>query len=169
MAKTFNVQYQLRRDNDYNYARVANTFIPLKGEPCLVDTARQGLRVKIGDGVTPFGELEYVDTYLIMGYYINGAFYEDLNKNKVYIPSFNRIYVDKLTYSLFYYDGAAYQQASAYVRAASSEAAGILRLYNTTGSNEDGTMTQKAITDELNTKVELTLHEEEELVIFSLD
>ena len=42
-----------------------------------------------------------------------------------------------------------------------------MKLYNGVGQNTDGTMTQKAITDELDTKVELTLKEEEELVIFS--
>ena len=52
---------------------------------------------------------------------------------------------------------------------------GVLKLYNDTGDNIDGTMTQKAITkelgninEELDTKVEVSLKEDEELVIFSL-
>lgn len=32
-----------------------------------------------------------------------------------------------------------------------------MKLYNTIGQNEDGTMTQKAITDELNEKIEIEL------------
>jgi hypothetical protein len=44
----------------------------------------------------------------------------------------------------------------------------VLKLYNEVGYNTDGTMTQKAITEELDTKVELSLKEEEELIIFSL-
>lgn len=44
-----------------------------------------------------------------------------------------------------------------------------MKLYNSTGSNIDGTMSQKAITDELNEKVELTLNQEEETLIFSWD
>jgi hypothetical protein len=58
---------------------------------------------------------------------------------------------------------------------ASETVLGVLKLYNTTGDNTDGTMTQKAITseleninEELDTKVELRLKEDEELVIFSL-
>jgi hypothetical protein len=46
---------------------------------------------------------------------------------------------------------------------------GIMKLYSTTGQNTDGTMTQKAITDELEEKVEVTLNIEEELIIFSRD
>ena len=37
--------FKLRRDNDYNYEKVKDTFIPAKGEVCLVDTARLGLCV----------------------------------------------------------------------------------------------------------------------------
>jgi hypothetical protein len=44
-----------------------------------------------------------------------------------------------------------------------------MKLYSTTGQNTDGTMTQKAITDELDEKVEVTLNIEEELIIFSRD
>ena len=65
---------------------------------------------------------------------------------------------------------------------ASETVLGVLKLYNTTGDNTDGTMTQKAITQELDnldeklggidkeldTKIELSLKEDEELVIFSL-
>ena len=36
--------------------------------------------------------------------------------------------------------------------AASSETAGILKLYKTTGNSEDGSMTQKSITEELGNK-----------------
>jgi hypothetical protein len=51
---------------------------------------------------------------------------------------------------------------------ASETILGVLKLYDSTGDNVDGTMTQKAITEELDSKVELSLKEDEELVIFSL-
>ena len=38
--KQINSIIKLRRDNDYNYEKVKNTFIPARGEPILVDTAR---------------------------------------------------------------------------------------------------------------------------------
>ena len=45
-----NATIQLRRDNDYNFERVKNTFIPANGQVVLVDTAQGGLRAKVGDG-----------------------------------------------------------------------------------------------------------------------
>lgn len=50
-----NAVLRLRRDNDFNYAKIKDTFIPANGEICLVDTARNGLCAVCGDGVTPFG------------------------------------------------------------------------------------------------------------------
>jgi hypothetical protein len=44
-----------------------------------------------------------------------------------------------------------------------------MKLYSTIGDNEDGTMTQKAITQELGEKVEVALDIEEELLIFHFD
>ena len=47
------------------------------------------------------------------------------------------------------------------------EEAGVTKLYSAIGDNTDGTMTQKAITDELNEKIEIELNHDEELLIFS--
>jgi len=41
-----------------------------------------------------------------------------------------------------------------------------MKLYNTTGQNTDGTMTQKVITDQLNTKVGAEYDSSQELLIF---
>ena len=80
MAKLINTTIKLRRDNDYNYSKVADSFIPMKGEPVLVDTEQYGLRFKIGDGVTPYGALAYADdnnNVVLLGYYLNSKFYTD--------------------------------------------------------------------------------------------
>lgn len=52
---------------------------------------------------------------------------------------------------------------------ATSSISGIMRLYNSIGENTDGTMTQKAITDELSEKVEVALNIGEEMLIFTQD
>jgi hypothetical protein len=69
--KILNAIVQLRRDNDYNYEKIKDSFIPLKGEVVLVDTARNGLRVKVGDGKTSFNQLSFIDkeASVISGYY----------------------------------------------------------------------------------------------------
>ena len=169
--KTFNSILTLRRDNDYNYAKVADKFIPANGEVCLVDTARSGLRAVCGDGVTPYAQLEYIDSVFVRGYLKDdGIFYKDIDATQPYEKNTNVLYIDIPTNSISYYDGEKYQELSSIkLPTASATTPGIMKLYSTTGQNIDGTMTQKAITDELNEKVEITLNTAEELIIFSYD
>ena len=158
----------LRRDNDYNYV---SSFVPKNGELCFVDTARDGLRVKVGDGTTQFGSLPYLDdqnNIIIIGYYYDSQFYYDVEHNNVMVGTTKKIYVDKTTSVLYLYDGVEYIEVTQSIPAASSSQAGILKLYSTSGENEDGTMTQKAITHMLNEKVEISLDEAEtEVLIFT--
>lgn len=170
--RTLNTVIRLRRDNDYNYNKVANKFIPADGEICLIDTARSGLRAVCGDGTTPFAQLEYIDNIYFKGYYKEDKFYSDDAFELVVKGNTNLLYIDLLTSCLYYFDGKNYQEiskADVLTATATATSPGIMKLYNTTGQNTDGTMTQKAITDELNEKVEIALNVEEELVIFTLD
>ena len=176
MANTqFNSIIRLRRDNDYNYAKIKDTFIPANGEVCLVDTAREGLRAVCGDGVTPFGQLKYVDDRLYRGYYHNNNFYYDAEYAEQ-IPAIEwALYLDLKTYHLFCYNDGNFVDVNGYIGTASAEKAGITKLYDESGYNTDGTMTQRAITekfdnieDELDDKVEIVLDEDNELVIFEL-
>ena len=152
--------FKLRRDNDYNYEKVKDTFIPAKGEVCLVDTARLGLCIKVGDGVSTYGSLEYVNTVFQMVTFVEGkAFIND----KEITPNGNKIYIDaNNTNDLYYYNGVKF----VLIGPGSLPTAGIIKLYSTTGENVDGTMTQKAITDELNTKVSASVNLEDETVVF---
>lgn len=157
--------FKLRRDNDYNYEKVKDTFIPAKGEVCLVDTARLGLCVKVGDGVSTYGSLEYVNTIFQMVTFVEGkAFVND----KEIAPSGNKIYIDANNPNdLYYYNGVEFVLIGpGSLPAASAETAGIMKLYSTTGENVDGTMTQKAITDELNTKISASVNLEDETIVF---
>ncbi len=168
-----NAILRLRRDNDYNYEKVKDSFVPANGEICLVDTARSGLRAVCGDGKTPFAELDFMDNLFIKGYIQNGFFYTDSSYTILSKTNTNIIYIDIPTSGMYYFDGQKYQELgrnSVYTaNMATDTDPGIMKLYSTTGENEDGTMTQKAITTELNEKVEVTLNIEEELIIFSND
>ena len=172
-----NAKLRLRRDNDYNYAKIKDTFIPLNGEICLVDTARHGLRAVCGDGVSTYAQLEYIGESFKQGYYdhVTELFYNDKGLTSVINPQGNVIYLDVDTVQLYFHNGSEYVLIEQSLPTASETVLGVLKLYNSTGDNTDGTMTQKAITDEienlneeLNTKVEVSLKEDEELVIFSL-
>lgn len=111
MSKIIKSIIQLRRDNDYNFEQIKNTFIPANGEVVLVDTARQGLQFKVGDGRTIWANLSYLNNQngVIRGYYQNGFFYKDENYSDYYEPLENSIYIDANTSSVYIYDGTSYQ------------------------------------------------------------
>ena len=168
IEKIINAVIACRRDNDYNYAKVATTFIPKSGEICLVDTSRQGLCAIVGDGSATYGDLlakGYANDIFIKGFYLNGTFYNvkenptdvnilDKNVNKIYIDLNNKN-------SIYYYDGENFVLIGiGNLPTASADTAGVVKMYNVTGSNEDGTMTQKSITEELEKKVEVSVNGE---------
>ena len=168
IEKIINAVIACRRDNDYNYAKVATTFIPKSGEICLVDTSRQGLCAIVGDGSATYGDLlanGYINDIFIKGFYLNGTFYNvkenptdvnilDKNVNKIYIDLNNKN-------NIYYYDGENFVLVGiGNLPTASADTAGVVKMYNVTGSNEDGTMTQKSITEELEKKVEVSVNGE---------
>ena len=166
-----NAILRLRRDNDYNYAKIKDTFIPANGEICLVDTARSGLRAVCGDGVSTFGQLEYIGESFQQAYWdhITETFYYDKKlTQEITNKKENVLYLDIDSSQLYYYTGFEFKLIEMNLPTASETVLGVLKLYDSTGDNIDGTMTQRAITEELDTKVELSLKEDEELVIFSL-
>lgn len=162
--KTINTIIQLRRDNEFNYP---TTYVPRNGEVLLIDTPTKGLQVKVGNGTSTFTQLDYYASDIIVrGYYFENKFYSDNNHENLITGSNLKIYVDISTSKLYIYNEEQYTIINT-VPYASSTDAGILKLYDTTGSNTDGTMTQKAITDQLNTKISVTVEAENELAIFS--
>lgn len=162
--KIINTIIQLRRDNEFNYP---TTYVPRNGEVLLIDTPTKGLQVKVGNGTSTFTQLDYYASDIIVrGYYFEDKFYSDNNHENLITGSNLKIYVDISTSRLYIYNEEQYTIINT-VPYASSTDAGILKLYDTTGSNTDGTMTQKSITDQLNTKVSVTVEEENELAIFS--
>lgn len=172
MAYKVEATIRLRRDNDYNFERVKDKFVPANGEVVLVDTAHDGLRAKVGDGFSTYGQLQYVNEDLRntvqQGYYENGVFYKDITKQTPFPNMINKIYIDKPHSTIYYYDGTQYIPATETLLNASSEIAGIMKLYSTMGQNTDGTMTQKSITDELVVRYKADVDVDNELLVFSL-
>lgn len=166
-----NSTIQLRRDNEYNFEKVKNSFIPANGEVVLVDTAREGLRSKVGNGVSTYAQLQFTDTDIrnavLHGYLINDNFYKTLQKDGLIPQMINKIYVDDSTRKIYFYDGITYKNIQTTFTTASAIEPGLVKLYATTGYNTDGTMTQKAITDELDLRYKATIDSENELLVFS--
>lgn len=166
-----NAVIQLRRDNDYNFKKVENSFIPANGEVVLVDTAKDGLRAKVGNGYSTYAQLDFTDADLrntvLHGYYYESQFYQDSNHQVVMHGMINKIYIDDSTRKLYYFDGEQYITIQDTFVTATAEIPGIIKLYGTTGYNVDGTMTQKAITDELDLRYKANIDSDNELLVFS--
>ena len=167
----------LRRDNDYNYKKIENTFIPANGEVCLVDVAGYGLRSKVGDGFSTFAQLPYTDevilqnihSLIVKGFFYQGKFYSDSNHTELIEGVMGRIYIDAISSKLYTYNGINYETQAGSLPNATAETAGAVKLYDQLGQNIDGTMTQRAITNELNEKFEMDVVEDEEMVVFDVD
>lgn len=166
-----NATIQLRRDNDYNFKKVENFFVPANGEVVLVDTAKDGLRAKVGDGYSTFAQLQYTDADLrnpvLHGYYYNSGFYQDAMHTIPMVRMMNKIYIDDSVRKVYYFDGTNYICIQDHFVNATSDIPGIVKLYNETGYNIDGTMTQKAITDELDLRYKADIDSDNELLVFS--
>ncbi len=167
----------LRRDNDYNYKKIENTFIPENGEVCFVDVAGYGLKTKVGDGVSTFAQLPYADetilqninSLIVKGYFYQGNFYYDAAHTTLLGGMIGRIYIDAISSKLYTYNGINYETQNSSLPNATAEIAGAVKLYDQVGQNIDGTMTQRAITNELNEKFEMDVIEEDEMVVFDID
>lgn len=163
---------RLRRDNDYNYEAIKDSFVPASGEVVLVDTAKNGLRAKVGNGVNTYAELPFTDedirNVVQQGYYSEGNFYKDITLQTPFQKMINKIYIDKPHSKIFYFNGIEYIPIDATLTTASADLAGTMKLYNTMGQNIDGTMTQKSITDELTVRFKTNVDEENELLVFTL-
>lgn len=168
---TLNTIIQLRRDNDYNFEKVKNTFIPANGEVVLVDTARDGLRAKVGDGFSTWAQLPYTDADLrnavLHGYLFNNQFYYEAAHQTIITGMINKIYIDDATRKIYFFDGSQYVNIQESLVTATAQTPGVLKLYGETGQNTDGTMTQKAITDELDLRYKANIDSDNELLVFS--
>lgn len=146
------VYARVRRDFEYNYS---DTFIPIDREICLVDTNRNKLRAKVGDGATQWKDLPYTDEYLLEeidsvvlnGYYLNGKFYTDSTYQIELEKNVNKIYIDKNSNVFYLYDGTKFVSVNETLPTATDVLPGIMKLYQNAGQNIDGTMSQKAVTD----------------------
>lgn len=169
--KAIEAVLQLRRDNDFNFDKIKDTFIPANGEVILVDTAKDGLRAKVGNGYSTYAELSFTDADLrnavLHGYLYEGKFYSDVIHSVEIAPMINKIYIDDTTRRIYFYNGEFYQNIQTTFTTASEIEPGLVRLYSTTGQNTDGTMTQKAITDELDLRYKASINSDDELLIFS--
>lgn len=160
MAKVINTVIKLRYDQDYNYQRVGNSFVPAKGEVCLVNTRDSGLRALVGDGQKTYNQLDYVDYIFFKGYFDGKVFWKEEEFVNEFEKNINKIYIAlNSNNDLYIYNGENYEKLYN-LPYANSKTAGVVKLYDEVGNNTDGSMTQRAITEELEKKVETSIEGE---------
>lgn len=161
MARTIITTIKLRKDTEANYQLVGNSFVPANGEVCFVDTEIYGLRVKVGNGVDNFNTLPYQDqenNVVLNGYALNGKFYADSTYTVELEKSVNHIYLDRNSNgSVFVWTGTEFR---AIAPEATENVAGIMKLYQNARRSTEGTMSQKTITEGVNS-IALELSEED--------
>lgn len=154
-----------RGNKDILELRLVDTNKPLEGEPIFeLDTGK----LKIGDGVNNYKDLPYVGNgsspepedsdILLRGYFkeSEGRFYPTPESTDPLPKLRRKLYLDIPTNRIFAYVVAQGESVLdgrfvACITYATSDNAGIVKMYNVLGNNTDGTMTQKAITDSIGT------------------
>jgi hypothetical protein len=121
----------------------------------------------IDDGSIPIEKVQWENAIVVRGYLYNGEFYQDEDHRIKYVPYEYKIYVDITSSTIFIYNGENYISAIANVPFASDTLPGILKLYQNTGTNTDGSISQKIVTDELNQRFKINANVAEETIIFS--
>lgn len=164
---------RLWKDTDENFESIKDSLIPLDGEIIIVETADDGIRYKVGNGKTTYADLPFADQTIrdqlsgivVQGYYHDGQFFTSTAYDIKIVPYSYKLYIDLPDDKIYYYsdDDNSYHSLVD-LPTASSTKAGIMKLYDTTGDNEDGTMTQKSITSEIAKKFAVTAGTDEDLI-----
>ena len=135
-----------------------------EGEPGFeLDTGK----LKIGNGKTPWRELKYLsnEDLILTGYYFNEDFYKDIDHTILLDKRIGALYIDLETEKIYYFDGNRYEILKSESPVATDKVSGTVKIYNSIGEQNDGTMTQKAISDELDDKIEMLVQKEEETLV----
>lgn len=119
------------------------------------------------DDSIPIEKVQWENAIIVRGYLYNGQFYQDEEHRIKYVPYEYKIYIDITSSTLFIWNGENYISAIANVPFASDTLPGILKLYQVTGSNTDGSMSQKVTTEEINKRFKIDANAAEETIIFS--
>ena len=164
---------RLWKDTDENFESIKDSLIPLDGEIIIVETANDGIRYKVGNGKSTYAELSFADQTIrdqlsgivVQGYYHEGQFYTSTVHDIKIVPYSYKLYIDLPNDKLYFYsDDDKIYHSLVELPNASATKAGIMKLYDTTGNNEDGTMTQKSITSEIAKKFAVTAGTDEDLI-----
>lgn len=123
MSNTLETRIKLKNDTEQNWLSVANSFIPLQGEPCVTIDGEHKGQVKYGDGISTWGKLKYSGEVAPTQYFeaeINDEITSDLDKieevtegaqlaaGDVFVI-IRTIHEDKKAYTAYVYNGSSWE------------------------------------------------------------
>lgn len=97
---------------------------------------------------------------ILLGYFYNNKFYEDNSYTTELAQKENKLYIDIDTNKIYYFKSNVFKETTVSLPNASSENAGVLKIYAEPGIQEDGSITQKFFTESFNDLV-LTVDEKD--------
>ena len=176
MSAELRTRIKLRKDTESNWESVNPVL--LNGEIAIsLDVAKgNAIRLKVGDGLKTYNQLSFLDDDslfkrdVIYGYMLNGEFYRNSAYQLTYEKTADRLYVDRNSSKLYFYDCIGegctytYKEIEMTLPTASDSVAGVAKLYSTYGQNTDGAMSQKAVTDGVNS-IQFGIEDEDCLVL----
>lgn len=173
--KTLKTRIVHKHDIEANW-NLAKNFTPLQGEVIVydIDTNYNYERIKIGDGQTNVIDLPFMTQYLADEIETLSETVVDLSDSVSvnYNESIIALSVDGTTVTYIKGDGSTHsfetQDTDTTYSLGTDTVTGLTKLYATTGSAEDGTMTQKAIKTELDKKVGVRIDEGSDILIFTI-
>ena len=97
---------------------------------------------------------------ILLGYFYNDKFYEDNSYTTELAQKENKLYIDIDTNKIYYFKSNVFKETTVSLPNASSENAGVSKIYAEQGTQEDGSITQKFFTESFNNLI-LTVDEED--------
>lgn len=154
---TFNTRIQHKRGTAEDWSKATN-FVPFRGELIIYDTPGTSPKIKVGDGETLVDSLPFANDFenTIIGIKTEN---KAIEKKQLLADGAEETYLvnaEVITYT--FGDGRTVVSTAVNTDLASETAAGVVYLFNSTGSSTKGAMTQKATTDELVKKAEASVN-----------
>lgn len=97
---------------------------------------------------------------ILLGYFYNDKFYEDNSHTTELAQKENKLYIDIDTNKIYYFKSNGFKETTVSLPNASSENAGVSKIYAKQGTQEDGSITQKFFTESFNNLI-LTVDEKD--------
>lgn len=143
MATVYKTTFQLRRGTLAEWE--SKNPVLAVGEP---GYATDVCKLKIGNGTNAWTDLEYIgENQVLSGYYFNESFYTDSTYTIELTKHTGTIYIDLNNYGGYTWTGFAFTPLTPQ---ATADLAGVMKLYQAHGENTDGAMSQKVVTEGVN-------------------